>query len=60
VPRKENPVGPRLEALLDERDQVRIKIRAAEKEGGMGLALLRRRLLELDHTILKQWSDPGR
>jgi hypothetical protein len=57
--RRPNVVGPRLEALLDQRDHIRIKISLAEEEGGMELALLRQRLAELDHMILKQWSDLG-
>ena len=57
--RSPNVVGPRLEALLDERDHIRIKISMAEEEKQTELAVLHQRLAELDHMILKQWSDPA-
>ena len=53
-------IGPKLEALLNERDHVRVKIRlamsAAETEH---LADLRRQLFELDRQILKSWETPS-
>ena len=57
--REPREIGPRLEALLDERDHLRIKINLAEgnAEHGEPLALLRRRLVELDHMIIKQWGS---
>jgi hypothetical protein len=52
--------NPRLEALLDERDHLRIKISLAEDDP-MAMAeilVMRRRLLELDHQISKDWGNP--
>ena len=55
--RHQTVVGPRLEALLDERDHIRIKLSMAED--GADDATLRSRLAELDRMILKQWGDPS-
>jgi hypothetical protein len=55
-------VGPRLEALLDERDHLRIKINlAADKADldGEELVEMRRRLVNLDRQILKHWETPN-
>ena len=56
--REPRQIDPRLEAWLDERDHLRIKINVAEgsAEHGEPLALLRRRLVEVDHMIIKQWG----
>ena len=55
--RKEQPVGPRLETLLDERDHVRVRISLAEEHSGCEAAELRRKLTELEATIAKQWGN---
>jgi len=62
VPRKPIEVGPRLEALLDERDHLRIKINLAENSPEAlpeELKALRRRLFDLDLQISKQWEAPS-
>jgi hypothetical protein len=54
-------IGPRLEALLDERDHLRIKINLAEEGSATDqqlLAEMRRQLVNLDYQILKQWRTP--
>jgi hypothetical protein len=58
---RSSEVGPRLEALLDERDHLRIKINLAEGAPAIdqqGLAEMRRLLVNLDRQILKQWETP--
>lgn len=55
--RKPVTVGPRLEALLDQRDHLRIKISLAE-EDDTDVGELRRLLFELDRAILKHWETP--
>lgn len=54
-------VGPRLEALLHERAQLRIKISLAEDTPSAiaGAGELRRRVSELDRKILKSWESLG-
>jgi hypothetical protein len=58
--REPTSVGPKLEALLDQRDHVRVKISLAmsgpETER---LTELRRQLFELDRKILKNWETPN-
>jgi uncharacterized protein YdcH (DUF465 family) len=57
------PNTPRLEALLDERDHLRIKISLAEKDGRTAeeeIAQLRRKLLRLEHDILRHWDAQDR
>jgi hypothetical protein len=53
-------IGPRLEALLDERDHLRIKISVAEDDHCEEVVVMRRRLFELDREIPKLWGDPNR
>jgi len=50
--------GPRLEALLDERDHLRIQISMVEGEHNEAVVDMRRRLLELDREIVRHWSRP--
>lgn len=60
--RKPLAIGPRLEALLDERDHLRIEINLAQQKPEVlpeELALLRRKLFELDRDILNQWGAPN-
>ena len=57
--RKPRNAGPRLEALLDERDHLRIKISMAEENGKAQLTELRRQLLYLEQEIEQQWGDTG-
>ena len=56
--RRAKDVGPRLEALLDERDHLRIRISMSEDHHSHEVAVMRRRLLQLDHDILKGWTSP--
>ena len=56
--RETNDVGPKLGALLDERDHLRIKISMNEDEHGHEVAMMRRRLLQLEYDILKGWAKP--
>ena len=51
--------GPRLEALLDERDHLRVQISLAKDEHSEEMAEKRRRLLELDRKIIRFWGDQG-
>jgi hypothetical protein len=53
-------VGPKLAALLDERDTLRVRISLADdnSESEVGIGELRRRLYVLDRAILKQWETP--
>jgi hypothetical protein len=53
-------VGPRLEALLGERDQVRIDISRADAPGAdpRRLSELQRQRSGLDLRILKGWETP--
>lgn len=56
------PRGPRLEALLDQRDRLRVKISLAEHDGSTSdyeLTDLRRKLLLIDHAIIQQWENPS-
>ena len=55
------PKGPRLEALLDERDHLRVKISLAEEDrqfDAVKLTEMRRRLLHVDHQIIEHWGSP--
>lgn len=54
--RKPSEMGPRLEALLDERDHLRIKVSMAGDERGEEVVTWRRRILELDREITKHWG----
>jgi hypothetical protein len=58
--RQPRNLGARLEALLDERDHLRIKINLAEDQGISSdvVVELRRRLLLLDKQIMDRWSTP--
>lgn len=57
VPRQSSGKGPRLEALLDERDHLRIKINLAEQAEGSAVVMeMRRRLIQLDKDIIKHWG----
>jgi hypothetical protein len=59
--RRQTLVGPRLEALLDERDHLRIKINLAEgaPAAAADVGDMRLRLVELDREILQRWERPG-
>jgi hypothetical protein len=48
--------GPRLEALLDERDHLRVKISLAGDQTGEEIFAIRRRLVELDRQITRHWG----
>ena len=50
--------GPRLEVLLDQRDQLRIRISKAEAGDGASTADLRRQLMYLEQEIEQQWGLP--
>ena len=55
------PNGPRLEALLDQRDRLRVKIGLAGSDGHSSdydIGDLRRKLMLIDHAIIQQWEDP--
>ena len=55
--RKAKDLGPRLEALLDERDHLRIKVSLAEEHDAHGeVFAMRRRLVQLDKEILQRWD----
>lgn len=56
--RKPTVRGPRLEALLDERDHLRIQISMAEGEHSEAVHRIRRRLVELDREIMRHWRRP--
>ena len=55
--RKPSQIRPRLEALLHERDHLRIKVSMAEDERGEEVVDWRRRILELDREITKHWDN---
>jgi hypothetical protein len=58
--REPTAVGPKLEALLDQRDHVRVKISLAMSVPQTEqLTELRRELFELDRKILKSWETPS-
>lgn len=52
------PLPPRLEAMLHERDLLRIEINLASEHGETDVAELRRRLLLLERDIVKFWGSP--
>jgi hypothetical protein len=55
-------VGPKLQALLDERDHLRVQINLAQHDlnaDGELVHLARHRLLEVDRQILRRWEYPG-
>jgi hypothetical protein len=55
--RQPSDKGPRLEALLDERDHHRIQINLAEQaEGSPPVMEMRQRLIQLDKDIIKHWG----
>ena len=59
--RKQKPHGPRLEALLDERDHLRVKISMANDSAhgdSAEVELLLKRLHELDKEIAVRWGKP--
>lgn len=61
MPRRPREPGPRLEALLDARDHLRIRINMienGESEEAHLLGELRRQLLQTDRDILKYWDGP--
>jgi hypothetical protein len=61
MPREPTEIGPRLEALLDVRDHLRVKINLAENNPDTlpeELVMLKRTLFELDRDILKHWETP--
>ena len=59
--RKPIEKGPRLEALLDERDHLRIKISMAEDRGNTDdLIDMRRKLLDMDREIHALWESPAK
>lgn len=58
---KSRTPSPQLEALLDRRDHLRLKINQAESRGNLAeheLAEPRSELLLLDRKIMRQWGDP--
>jgi hypothetical protein len=60
--RARKPQGPKLEALLDQRERLRVKITEAENDGhstDYDLGDLRRRLLMIDNAVIRQWDDPN-
>ena len=60
--RKQSEVGPKLQALLDERDHLRVKINLAEHDPNADqelLLLARHRLMEIDRQILQGWEYPN-
>jgi len=62
VYRKPTPTPPRLEAMLNERDHIRLQINRAENDGDadpLDIAELRRQLLGLDHEIMRHWESPS-
>jgi hypothetical protein len=62
VVRKPSNLGPRLEALLDERDHLRIQISLAEDNAGAEpreIAALRLQLVALDQQILRRCEEPS-
>ena len=59
---RKSTIGPELELLLSERDDLRIKINMADNGGGGSpedLWVMRRRLVDLDRQILKRWETPN-
>jgi hypothetical protein len=59
---RSKPNGPRLEALLDQLDRLRVKIGLAGSDGrssGYDIGDLRRKLMLIDHAIIQQWEDPS-
>jgi hypothetical protein len=50
--------SPRLEALRDERDHLRVKLSLAENGSATNAELveIRRQLVDLDREILRQWE----
>jgi hypothetical protein len=57
---RQTQIGPRLQALLDERDDLRVKINLAENsiDTVSGVGEMRRQLVDLDRRILKHWEKP--
>ena len=58
---RQSEVGPKLEALLDERDHLRAQINLAEQDPNADqelLLLARHRLIEIDRETLKGWEHP--
>lgn len=51
--------GPRLEALLDERDHLRVRLSMAQNgEGGPSdVGEIRHRLLVVDREIVRHWGE---
>jgi hypothetical protein len=59
--RKPAELGPRLEALLDERDHIRIKLTLVDDHDAEGEAFeLRQKLLKLDKEITAHWNKSDR
>jgi len=62
MPPTRKPQGPRLEALLDQRDKLRVRISLAQSDGHSSdydIGDLRRKLLLIDHAIIQQWDYPS-
>jgi hypothetical protein len=60
VGRKPHPDAPRLEALLDERDHLRIQIHLADVNGSSdpeALKALKAELLAIEQKIDKHWRS---
>jgi hypothetical protein len=57
--RKTRDPGPRLEALLDERDHLRIKLSLASEQPDEETGALRNRILQLERDIAKHWDADG-
>jgi hypothetical protein len=58
MPRNSSSIGPRLEALLDERDQLRVQISLAADDPSVDQETIltkRLRLKELERDIAKHW-----
>lgn len=50
--------GVRLEAMLNERDHLRVQIKLAEQSGvDPELLEMRRKLLQLDKEIMQRWGE---
>jgi hypothetical protein len=58
VAREPRDVGRRLEALLDDRDHLRVRISLAEEQAvNDELLEMRRKLIQLDKEIMARWGE---
>jgi len=60
--RQQLQIGRRLEALLDERDHLRIKLSLAQDRvapGSEEIVAMRKQLIELEKTINQSWKNPN-